>query len=322
MASLKEFDFNLFRAMEVFSAVVETRHVTQAAKLLGMTQSAASQHIHSLEQALNAQLVDRSVRPIRITLAGIALHQRSQRIFTEIEELQTEVRRLDGSIMPLLRIALLPSIATTLTPTLIEQARNNFSIQEVSVQAEFSNAQQQLLSAREVDLLITSDAYYDIDALERHSLLTENFLLILPPDHPQPRSIMSLTKTLPFIRFSSNTPVGRHINQHLRRVNVELSREIELDRTTMLMATVESGQGFAILSPTLLLDGIIEGMKLSVYPLPFAPLKRNLTLVSRKNELGELPAKIAGLIQQKLKHRLTSKLNFLPEGTIVFEKSK
>ena len=319
MAVTRDFDFNLFRAMEVFSAVVETRHVTQAAKLLGMTQSAASQHIHSLEHALNAELIDRSVRPIRITLAGIALHQRSQRIFTEVEELQTEVRRLGGSITPLLRIALLPSIATTLTPLLIEQARKYFSIQEVSVQAEFSNAQQQLLNAREVDLLITSDAYYNIDALERHSILTETFLLILPPNHPQPQNLENIVKTLPFIRFSSNTPVGRHISQHLRRVNVELSREIEVDRTTMLMATVESGQGFAILSPTLLLDGVIEGMKLTVYPLPFAPLKRSLTLISRKNELGELPAEFALQAQKKLKHRLLNNLDFLPENSIEFD---
>ncbi len=319
MPASKEFDFNLFRAMEVFSAVVESRHITQAAKLLGITQSAASQHIHSLEQALNAELVDRSVRPIRITLAGIALHQRSQRIFSELDELKTEVRRLGGTITPVLRIALLPSIATTLTPALIELARKQFSIQEVSVQAEFSNAQQKLLHRRDVDLLITSDAYYDIDSLERHTILTENFLLVLPPNQPQPKTIHQIISELPLIRFSSATPVGRLISQHLRRVNVELTREIEVDRTTMLMATVESGQGFAILSPTLLLDGIIEGMKLSIYPLPFASLKRKLTLVSRKDELGDLPAEFASVTQQQLKKRLLSKLKFLPENTIRFD---
>ena len=319
MAVSKEFDFNLFRAVEVFSAIVETRHITQAAKLLGITQSAASQHVHSLEQAFDAELVDRSVRPIRITLAGIALHQRSQRIFTELEELKTEVRRLGDTITPVLRIALLPSIATTLTPALICSARKQFSIQEVSVQAEFSNAQQQLLNQRDVDLLITSDAYYDIDALERHSILTEDFLLVLPPDQARPKNIQKISKDLPFIRFSSTTPVGRLISQHLRRVNLELSREIEVDRTTMIMATVESGQGFAILSPTLLLDGIIEGMKLSVHPLPFANLKRKLTLISRKNELGSLPAEFATVTQKRLKKRLLDKLNFLPENTVQFD---
>ena len=319
MSNLKDFDFNLFRSIEVFSAIVENRHITQAAKLLGITQSAASQHVSNLEQALGVELIDRSVRPVRITLAGIALHQHSQKIFLEIEELKNNVRRLDGSIAPVLRIALLPSIATTLTPVLIKKAREKFDIQEVSVQAEFSNAQQELLNQRDVDLLITSDAYYDTDALERYPLLTEYFLLILPPGHPRKVQMKTLSKTLPFISFANTTPVGRHIRQHLRRVNFEFSRSIEVDRTTMLMATVESGQGFALLSPTLLLDGIIEGMNVSVRPLPFAPLKRKLTLVSRKNELGNLPDALVQITKAVLKQRLTEKLDFLPKNSVEFD---
>src|ERR1700704_770846 len=61
------FDFNLFRSIEVFAAVVETRHVTQAAQMLGMTQSAASQHLKNLETALGVSLIDRNLRPIELT---------------------------------------------------------------------------------------------------------------------------------------------------------------------------------------------------------------------------------------------------------------
>lgn len=305
--------------MEVFCAVVECRQITQAAKLLGITQSAASQHIISIEKALNVELIDRSARPIRITLAGITLHQHSVRIFNEIEELRQNIRRLDGSITPLLRIALLPSIATTLTPALIKHARTLYGIQEVSVQAEFSNAQQALLNQRKVDLLLTSDAYYDIEALERHSILTESFLLVVPADLGESVDIATLSATLPFISFTRTTPAGRLISQHLRRVNFEFTRSIELDRTTMLMATVASGQGFTILSPTLLLDGIIEGMKLSVRPLPFAPLKRQLTLICRVNELGGLPARLAETATDVLRQRLLQKLDFLPKNSIEFD---
>src|SRR6218665_4080959 len=72
MASMLKgsFDFNLFRAIEVFVAVVETRHVTQAAQMLGITQSAASQHLKNLETALGVRLFDRNLRPIELTRAG------------------------------------------------------------------------------------------------------------------------------------------------------------------------------------------------------------------------------------------------------------
>jgi len=71
------FDINLMRALEVFAAVVETRHVTRAAAMLGITQSAASQHLKNLEDALGATLIDRSSRPIELTKAGTVLHRRS-----------------------------------------------------------------------------------------------------------------------------------------------------------------------------------------------------------------------------------------------------
>jgi len=62
--------------IEVFVAVVETRHMTRAADMLGMTQSAVSQRLKNLEMALGAQLFERGQRPIALTKAGIALHRR------------------------------------------------------------------------------------------------------------------------------------------------------------------------------------------------------------------------------------------------------
>lgn len=60
-------DKNLLTALEVFVAIAETRQVTQAARLMGMTQSAASQQLASLEDACDARLIDRTVRPLRLT---------------------------------------------------------------------------------------------------------------------------------------------------------------------------------------------------------------------------------------------------------------
>ncbi|MEZ5760096.1 MAG: LysR family transcriptional regulator [Paracoccaceae bacterium] len=63
-------DLNLFRAVEVFMAVAEMQQVTTAAHALGMTQSAASQHLKNLETAFGVKFIDRSQRPIALTHAG------------------------------------------------------------------------------------------------------------------------------------------------------------------------------------------------------------------------------------------------------------
>ena len=181
MAKGNVFDFNLFRAMEVFAAVVETRQLTKAAALLGITQSAVSQHLRSLEEGLGTKLLDRASRPIELTPAGAALHKRAQRILNEVEDLKVDLRRLDAVPLPQLRIGCLASLATTLTPRLVALAREEFGIPDVAVFAGLATQHQDLLRNRRADLVLTSDALYDMDGLERHEVLRESFLLVLPP---------------------------------------------------------------------------------------------------------------------------------------------
>ena len=72
----------------------------------------------------------------------------------------------------------------------------------------------------------------------------------------------------------------------------------------MIMSTVAAGHGFCILTPTLLLDGIIEGMDLSIHPLPLKPLRRSIMLVNRENELNDLPLQLGDAIRNRLKQSM------------------
>ena len=157
MTKRSEFDFNLFRALEVFAAVVETRQVTRAAGLLGMTQSAASQQLHSLEEALGAKLLDRRARPIELTRAGISLHRRALRILAEIDDLKADVRRLEFTPMPVLRVGLLASIATTLTSKIVALARERFEVPEVAVYAGLASDHQNLLRNRRANQPLSTE---------------------------------------------------------------------------------------------------------------------------------------------------------------------
>ena len=289
-----KFDFNLFRAMEVFVAVAETRQVTSAAHLLGVTQSAASQHLRNLERALDAPLFDRSSRPLQLTRAGVSLYRRAGRILNEIEDLTADLRRLGDFPIPVLRIGILASIATTLTEPLVSLARDRFSIPEIVMHAGLATDHQALLRMRRADLVITSDPFYDLEGLERHAVLREPFLLAVPGSYKGPtEDLSSLARELPLVRFVVDTPVGRRTDQHLRRVRLELPRTIEADRSSMVMAAVAAGRGFAILTPTLLLDGLAEGMPIKVRPLPIAGFHREITVLGRERELGGLPAAFA-----------------------------
>lgn len=201
---------------------------------------------------------------------------------------------------------------------LIAQAQDRFQVQHVSLYADLANRQDQSLKNRQLDMLITSSAFYEMDELTRYPILEESFLLVLPPNYRQVECLSELNLELPLIRFAATTPAGILIDQHLRRSRIEIDRVIEADRTTMLMAAVAAGLGFTILSPNLLLDGNIEGMQLTIQPLPLQPLSRSIVLLSRSMELDEIPLAFSLGVRDILKSAVTTRLDRTSQQAVQF----
>ena len=316
MAKANPFELNLFRAIEVFVAVVETRHVTQAAEMLGITQSAASQQLQSLERALGVQVIDRATRPAQLTKAGIALHKRAMTILGEVERLRAEVRQIGAVPLPLLRVAMLASIATTLCPALAALARDRFGIPELSLSAGLAADHQSLLRSRSTDLAITSDTLFEIEGLTRYPIMTEQYLLVTPKGFAGPlEDLEALSEKLPLVRFSRDTTVGARTDQHLSRLRISLPRSIEGDRASIVMAPVAAGMGFALLTSSLLLDGLAEGMQIDVHKPPFPGFSREIALVTRARELGDLPEAFAATSAQVLTSAIDARLPHLPAAS-------
>ncbi len=74
----------------IFAAVVEAGSMTGAAKALGMTPSAVSQHISQLESLLGLTLLHRSTRRLNLTEAGEVVWQGCQSLQQTLN--QTELR--------------------------------------------------------------------------------------------------------------------------------------------------------------------------------------------------------------------------------------
>jgi DNA-binding transcriptional LysR family regulator len=292
---------NLLRAMEVFEAVAETGQMTAAARMLGMTQSAASQHIAALEKAYGVKLFDRSVRPTRLTQAGTLLHRHAARILNVVGDLETDMRHQGPTPISVLRVGILASIATTLTPGLVALAKKGFGVSDVTLHAGQSGDHETLLRTKKADLAITSNPFYDMEGLERHGVFQEAFLLVVPANYRGPTdNLDAVRKRLPLIRFADTTSVGRQVTQHLRRLRLEPQQVIQADRSSMVTACVCHGMGFTLLTPSLLIDGFVERMPLRVVPFPAARLTRTITVVARERELGKFPARVAELARNEL----------------------
>lgn len=294
-------DINLFRAIEVFMAVAEMRQVTSAASALKITQSAASQHIKNLETVFGQTLFDRRIRPIELTYAGTQMQRHGYRLLNLLEDLRRDMNHLGATTLPSLRVGMLASIATTLTPGLYDLLGKEMNVPGLILSAGLATDHFAALKDRRLDIAVTSERLHAGPGYTFTPILEEPFFLVLPVDYTGPQDdIHAICQHLSLAQFGSSTPVGRRTDQHLQRCRLDLPRAIEADRTAMVMAGVITGKCFAILSPSLMIDGIAEGMPVRLAPLPFPSLKRTIRLACRRDDLGDIPHRIAQTSQQIL----------------------
>ncbi len=294
-------DSNLLKSLEVFLAIAETGQLTKAAAMFAITQSAASQHLAALEDSYDATLIDRSTRPVTLTQAGRQLLRHAQRILNLVEDLSTSMRAEGPHPISVLRLGMLASIATTLTPAIVTLAKSGFGVEDLTLHAGQSEQHEAMLRSKSADVVITSNPFYNMEGLERHEVLSESFLLVLPQGYRGPKaSLRDILQHLPLIRFAATTNVGRRTEQHLRRLKLSVPRMIQADRSSMVTACVAKGLGFTILTPSLLIDGLVEQMPLEIRPLPNAGFSRSITVVARNEELADLSARLAEITREEL----------------------
>lgn len=80
----------------VFAAVAQKGSFTQAAHWLGITKSAASQHIRQLESEMGMRVLNRSTRGVSLTAFGEKLLLRCQLLQDQVDQLFTEIANASG----------------------------------------------------------------------------------------------------------------------------------------------------------------------------------------------------------------------------------
>lgn len=98
------------RAMGVFACVVEKSSFSGAARELGITTSAVSQQIRSLEQDMEVILLHRSTRKLNLTEAGQAFFYSCQEMLAAAERGKCRIDELRDDLVGELRIATTPEL--------------------------------------------------------------------------------------------------------------------------------------------------------------------------------------------------------------------
>lgn len=137
--------------IEAFLAIVETGNITNAAKVLYLTQSTVSHRLKILEQELNTKLIERKkgYQNIVLTSKGeefIAIAERWVSLWRDTHLLQNSDEKL------ILSIGCVDSLNTYMFPSLYKQILTNEHLIDLQIRTHQSIEIYHLLDAHEIDI--------------------------------------------------------------------------------------------------------------------------------------------------------------------------
>src|SRR6202142_2752233 len=169
-------------SLKVFCDLAETESFTKAAQINGVTQSAVSQQISSLERMFKSLLIERSKKKFRLTREGQMLYDFSKQIIQTYESLHSKLQELKDIISGTIRVATIYSIGLHDLPPYIKKFLKNYPTVNVHVEYRRANQVYEDVLSNVVDLGLV--AYPVKDAkLEIIPLRKEPLVLICHPQH-------------------------------------------------------------------------------------------------------------------------------------------
>lgn len=163
--------------LRYFDALARHSHFGRAAEACAITQPALSLQIKELETLLNAPLVERTARQIRLTPLGEEFLGRARKILSEVDELVELARSAEGSLKGSLRLGVIPTVAPYLLPAIIREFTNRFPDLDLQPRESVTRSLIEDLQHSRLDVVIAALPISE-PTLHEVALFDEEFVLV------------------------------------------------------------------------------------------------------------------------------------------------
>jgi DNA-binding transcriptional LysR family regulator len=290
------------RHLRYFVAVAEERHVTRAARRLGIQQPPLSQQIQALERELDVQLLHRRPRGVELTEAGRALLADARAILAHVDHALAATRRTARGEQGRIAIGFTSSVPFhPLVPRVVRAFREAHP--RVSLQMEEGGTPELLdgLANERLDAVFIRTDVASPEGLRIETLLAEPMVLAVPKGHPlararAPVALRALAdETFIVYRRGSGPGLYDAIIAACRTAGFSPRIGQEAPRVVSTLNFVAAGLGIALVPESLArmrLDGV------SFRPIRAGALKAALNLAFRRGDASAAVRLFTGLAQQ------------------------
>lgn len=239
------------RQLEAFRAVMRSGSVTEAGKLLRLTQPTISKLIAQLERSAGLKLFVRANgRLIPRSEAETLLHQ-VDKVFVAVEELGRNTKRLANGHSGHLRLVAFPPLALRFLPAAISTFRRRHPDVRITLNIRGSSYIPDWISSQQADLGFTSFAS-PVAGIGVTDLMNSPAVCVLPEGHH-----LTARRTIKpedfegqdYVGLGREAPFSHLLDRAFGDAGVKRRITVEAGYSSMACALVAGGQGLSIIDP-------------------------------------------------------------------------
>lgn len=250
------------RQLEAFRALVLCQTVTQAARMLYISQPAVSRLIADLEEDVGFALFERTRGRLHPTADGLALFEEVERSLIGVESIARTAEGIKASRIGVLQIAAAPALSLSFLPRAIAAFMENHSDINISLASDTSRAVVDMVMNQRcnVGFVILPMNYA---SMHGEPLITADMVCALPAGHRHATKAVIRPEDLAGERFVSNP---RELHSRLQvdalfaSFGIERKLQIETQINAGVCVFVQAGLGVALVDPITALDYVGRGI--------------------------------------------------------------
>ncbi|MFZ4614895.1 MAG: LysR family transcriptional regulator [Rectinemataceae bacterium] len=282
------------RHLRYFVAVARRGSFVKAAEALNISQPPLSRQIRELENEIGTELLDRSGKRSRMTLAGEYFLSAAESILEGLAASCRTAKIIGDSRTGDLKIGCVTFLLETVLLPLLGEFRENFPGTKLDIMSMSTEEQQRALRAGSIDVGIVG-SWMDDPELDFSILIDECLSLVFPPGYCRGNDIaacMRRLSTLPFVTMSSAVAPG--LRNWLEKVGGEyghsLEAGLECNDASVIIKLVASGLGWSIVPIFMVPDADLGGVGTIELPqgISFGLCRRPAPLSSQGEAFCEL----------------------------------
>jgi len=266
--------------------LVETKSFSKAARLNGVTQSAVSQQLKSMETCFDMLIIDRSQKKFRLTPQGGTLYSSFKEIVRLYTKLECELQEMSNVVSGTIHVSTVNSIGLHELPTRLKAFIKEFPTVNVRVEYRRSNLVYDDILHGSIDLGLVA---FPVKRKELTIIpfSEDQLVLVVNPTNPIAKKKSIKLKELhgiDFIGFERDIPTREATDKLLRKAGAEVEMIMEFDNVETVKRAVEINAGVAIIPESTIHNELARGelQKVSLVGFNF---KRPLAIIHRKDKI-------------------------------------